>query len=306
MVELLPNWLQANCYSAQVDRLMLAGLVCSEGVADVGAGSLLVTSGGSGLNVSVAQGGVWIEGDDDDRGFAHGYNDAPVTRTAGPNASGSPRIDTVVARLYDSAYGEGADEWQLEILPGTPDADAQISDPAAAGYLDGIADLTGLNAVPLSYLWIPTGFAGPFVNATHILDGRRPYGSCAGKMAAYEPVLSAPLASNTESEFRYSRVGDMVTVQFVIVLDTDASTDPLTIGVPPFLPARVPAGGLNYLIAGIANYFSAGANSSSIYTPMLDNADFVQFTYEGSGVTTGPVAVGDYLTGTFTYETSAA
>jgi hypothetical protein len=298
--------LQANCYSAQVDRLMLASLVCAEGVADVGGGSLLVTSGGSGLNVSVAQGGVWIEGDDDDRGFAHGYNDDPVTLTAGPNASGSPRIDTVVARLYDSSYGEGADEWQLEIIAGTPDADAQIADPAAAGYLDGIADLTGLNAVPLGYIWIPNGFAGPFVNATHLLDGRRPFGSCAGKMADYEPVLSDPLASNTESEFRYSRSGDMVTVQFVIVLAADASTDPLTIGLPPFLPARVPAGVLNYLAVGVGNYFVDSGSTTIVVTPFLDNADFVQFTTDGVGAMAGPVAVNDYLMGTFTYETTAS
>lgn len=173
MVELLPNWMQENCYPAQYDRLMLGNLVCGEGVADYHNGALLVTTGGAGLNLSVAQGGGWVEGDDDDRGFYSIYNDAAATVTATAADPTNPRIDTVVARVYDSTYGEGADEWVIEILAGTPTGGATLTN------LNGAASVSGINALVLAYVLVPATFVGPFVNATHIRDARVGYEPCA-------------------------------------------------------------------------------------------------------------------------------
>lgn len=183
MTELPPSWM-TGCYSPQGDRLMLGNLVCTEGVADVAGGSLLVSSGGSGLDVSVAQGGCWVEGDDDDRGVYSCYNDAPVTRTATANASGNPRIDTVVARVYDSTYGEGADEWKLEIIAGTPTGGATLTN------LNGAASLVGLNAIPLAYVLVANGEVGP-IDAADILDARDEFTSCGQPSMPYVDLRAA-------------------------------------------------------------------------------------------------------------------
>lgn len=304
MVELSPSYMQELCYTAQQDRLMLGNLVGAQGVANMGGGALLVTTGGSGLGLSVAQGGCWIKGDDDDRGFYSCYNDAPVTVTVSANASGNPRIDQVIARVYDSTYGEGSDEWQLEVLAGTPDSDANITNQYTTGFLDGAASLPD-NAITLAYILVPNGFAGPFVNATHILDARVPAGAGTAGWIDYNPVLSNSLATSVEKEFRYTRTGNTVTVDFVIWLGANASTDTMTIDVPTFLPARVPSGGLNYLLVGNAVYYNTGGviQVAGIY---LDNADYIKFLVEGGTADwTGPTVLNDYLTGSFTYETTA-
>lgn len=189
MAELLPNWMQENCYSAQIDRLMLANVVCGDGVADVVGGSLLVTTGGSGLNVSVAQGGAWVEGDDDDRGMYSVYNDAAVTVTVGAADPTNPRIDQIIARVYDSTYGEGADEWVLEVLAGTATAGATLTN------LNGAASISGLNAITLAYVLVPATFVGPFVDATHIKDARTEFVSCGAPMPPYVDLVSTAVTS---------------------------------------------------------------------------------------------------------------
>lgn len=168
MAELLPNWLQENCYPAQYDRLLIGNLVGVEGVANFHAGSLLVTTGGSGLNLSVAQGGALITGDDDDRGVYSVYNDAAVTLTATAANPTNPRIDQVIARVYDSTYGEGADEWVLEMLDGTATGGATLTNLTGATALPD-------NSIRLAYVLVPATFTGPFVNATHLRDARTGY-----------------------------------------------------------------------------------------------------------------------------------
>lgn len=168
MAELLPNWLQENCYPAQYDRLLIGNLIRLEGVADYHGGDLLVTTGGAALNLSVAQGGAFIEGDDDDRGVYSVYNDAAVTLTATAANPTNPRIDQVIARVYDSTYGEGADEWVLEMLDGTATGGATLTNLAGATALPD-------NSIRLAYVLVPATFAGPFVNATHIRDVRTGY-----------------------------------------------------------------------------------------------------------------------------------
>lgn len=187
MAELLPNYLQEACYTAQLDRLLIAGLVCGDGVADVVGGSLAVTSGGSGLDLSIAQGGFFVEGDDDDRGVYHGYNDAAVTLTATAADPTNPRIDQVIARVYDTTYGEGADEWALEVLAGTPTAGATLTN------LNGAATLPD-NSVRLAYVLVPAAFVGPFVDATHGKDARTEFVSCG---APYMPYVALDAAAPT-------------------------------------------------------------------------------------------------------------
>lgn len=173
MAETQPMMLQALCYTATDFRNQLASLVCAQGVADVVGGQLLVTTGGSGLTLSVAEGGGFVDSDVDDEGMYWVFNDAAATVTTTAADGSNPRIDQVIATVKDAQISGADNEWELSVLAGTATVGATL------------ANLTGAAALPdrsirLAYVLVPTSFAGPFVNATHILDAREAYGRCGG------------------------------------------------------------------------------------------------------------------------------
>lgn len=274
MAELLPNWLQENCYPAQYDRLLMSNLVADEGVADPNSGSLLVTTGGANLDLSVAQGGGFVEGDDDDRGMYSIYNDAPVTLTATAADPTNPRIDQVIARVYDSSYGEGADEWVLEMLDGTATAAASLTN------LNGATALPD-NSIRLAYVLVPATFTGPFVNATHILDARVAYEDGTADRwhsigATGEPAFQNSWVNDTASGFQvtqYRKVGDVVEVRGAVESGTATSTIfTLPVGYRPpddlgFQGSSGATGAAAILVApsgnvSVAGYLGAGSNAN--------------------------------------------
>jgi hypothetical protein len=176
MTETQPMMLQELCYTAADFRLQLNSLVCDEGVADVAGGSLLVTTGGSGLDLFVAEGGAFIASDSADQGIYSVYNDAQVTLTATTASGANPRVDTVIATVNDSQLSGTDDDWVLSVLAGTPNAAAALTDAGIAASATALPD----RSIALAYVLVPTSFAGPFVNATHILDVRNSYGECGG------------------------------------------------------------------------------------------------------------------------------
>lgn len=185
MAETQPMMLQELCYTAADFRLQLASMVCDEGVSDLAGGSLLVTTGGAGLDLSVAEGAAFINSDSPDQGVYSVYNDAPVTVTATAADATNPRIDQVIATVNDSQLSGTDDDWVLSVLAGTPTGGATLS------------NLTGAAALPdrsirLAYVLVPATFAGPFVDATHILDARQPFASC-----TTEPYVSLEAAATT-------------------------------------------------------------------------------------------------------------
>lgn len=118
-----PSWLRDGCHTAEGDRQIFSALVCTEGVSDVLDGSLQVTDGAAGLQVNVAAGRAFIQGDSvSDQGMYVVYNDATEVLTATTANPTNPRIDLVVARVRDSQYTGSDDDWILEIVAGTPAA----------------------------------------------------------------------------------------------------------------------------------------------------------------------------------------
>lgn len=295
MAELLPNYLQEACYTAQLDRLLIAGLVCGDGVADVVGGSLAVTTGGSGLNLSIAQGGFFAEGDDDDRGVYHGYNDAAVTLTAGAADPTNPRIDQVIARVYDSTYGEGADEWALEVLAGTPTGGATLTN------LNGAATLPD-NSVRLAYVLVPATFVGPFVDATHIKDARTEFVACGQPSAPYVDLNASAATSiphNTatkvnlattvhlDDEF-FSVSASVITVLKTGLYDVSAYAGYATGTVGSIQEFYVGKGGLTNKT--IADYYSEPSTSivltlSGLAVPLTagDTLQLGAYQFQGSG-----------------------
>lgn len=274
MAELLPSWMQENCYPAQYDRLMLGNVVATEGVADIAGGSLLVTTAGADLDVSVAQGGGWVEGDDDDRGMYSIYNDGPVTVSMDAADPTNPRIDQVIARVYDTTYGEGADEWVLEPLSGTATGGATLAN------LNGAAALPD-NAIRLAYILVPATFTGPFVNATHILDARLPFQTADATEwhsvgAAGEPAFENSWVNDTASGWQvtqFRRVGDTVEVRGAVESGTATSTIfTLPVGFRPpdevgHIQQSTATGAATTQVApsgavSVSGYIGAGSNSN--------------------------------------------
>lgn len=136
MTLLVPELLSAKTYPFAALRYMLADLGIREGT--VGLGSLAVSQKGSGANMSVdvAAGSGWVQGDDTARqGLYHVVNDAVVNVPVGAAHATLPRLDQVVARVYDSSVVGGTDAATLEVVAGVATAGATLVNRNGAAAL---------------------------------------------------------------------------------------------------------------------------------------------------------------------------
>lgn len=287
-----PMNLQALCYTAEEDRQALQAVVCEEGVVDTQGGDLLVTTGGAALDLSVAAGGTYVEGDDTaDQGMYRVRNDGATTLTgtgaaspgpgevvAGvPDADGTnPRIDQVIVRVRDSEYSGLDNDSGAYVLTGTPSVGATLTN------LTGAASLPD-NTIRLAYILVPAGFAGPFVNATHILDARTGYRECGVDRwhtvgATGEPAFGGSWVNfgGSDQVAQYRRVGDMVQLRGVVKDGTSGATmftlptgyrPPATHHWVQFSATSTGAATLNVDSAGLVTvlgYLGTGANTSVV------------------------------------------
>lgn len=138
----------------------------------LGGGDLKVTPG-AGLSVDVASGVVFMPSPSAalDVGLYRGFNDAVKNSAAfaaggiQPNGNANPRLDQIIARIYDANHdGTALKLWRFEVLTGTPTPGALLDNRAGAvGVQAGttfplgavrIADLLVPGANPTS---IPAG-----------------------------------------------------------------------------------------------------------------------------------------------------
>jgi hypothetical protein len=142
-----PYCLESAGHHAQLFRQAISTLVGADGGV-VAADSLEVTPHEP-ANMSVdinggapPAGEIWVPGTSSpgSQGSYFCWNDGVVTRAIGASDEGDPRIDTVVARVFDSQYAGGEDKWVLEVVPGTPEPGADLE------------NLNGAAAVPASSL----------------------------------------------------------------------------------------------------------------------------------------------------------
>lgn len=157
-------------YSAiTVRRALSAGL--QEGVVD--SGSLKVTTGSSGLNLSIAAStgdGAYVLGDSvaSQALYYVAPHSGAITETATAADATNPRIDTVILEALDDTHaGGGSNLGRVRIVAGTPTAGATLENRSGAPSLP-------TSAIRLADILVPALFTGPFVNATHIRD-RRPW-----------------------------------------------------------------------------------------------------------------------------------
>lgn len=126
-----PSYVQAGSYSAQSDRWVLSSWLGSEGV--VGVNDLTVSQRGAGANMSVdiAAGAAYVDSDLSNHHYYGCYSDGTKNVSIGSVAtSGQSRKDLVVARVRDSAHGDGSDSWTLEVVAGTSAPTGTETEPA--------------------------------------------------------------------------------------------------------------------------------------------------------------------------------
>lgn len=215
------------------------------------AGDFDVTERGAGANMSVdvAAGGAWIYGDDTARqGAYHLVNDATVNVAVSAAHATLPRVDQVVARIYDSTVVGGSDVPAIEVIAGTPTASAQCTDPTAANYRLGAAALPN-GAVRLADVQVDAA-AASIVNAK-IYD-RRPWARGANFTAA-----DASGADYTNATTSYTQVNAATRMRFE------------SAGVPTDLSwtSRIVVVEAGILILAYR------LNGAAVYSPVIANSD---------------------------------
>ena len=119
------QWQQNESYTASEDRAVLTALFTA-GVLDPDSGALAVTERAAGANMSVdvAAGRCVVEGTEqaDQGNYLCVFADGGNLDVAAADAN-DPRVDRVVARVYDSAVSGTVDKAEVEVLTGTPAAD---------------------------------------------------------------------------------------------------------------------------------------------------------------------------------------
>jgi len=164
-----PLYLQPKSYDARSDRKWFQDLA-SPGV--VGSGDFLVTATLGNMVINYAAGIAWILGQNiADQGMYREYIVSAGSITVPGNASGNPRVDTVILRVMDNAADASTfNECRIEVVPGTPTVGATLAN------LSGIANLTTLgeaskSVLLLGYVLVPNG-ATVLTTAGNIRDAR--------------------------------------------------------------------------------------------------------------------------------------
>lgn len=174
MAEKNPLWLQKLSYQAQDDRTLIETLFTqgAYGAGFPGSTSLQVTQRGSGANMSV----------DVNYGFCSiqavnvpSFNGKYLCRSTSvvnlgisANGSGSPRIDTVIAQVYDTDADNNADEdaFVIRVLTGTPTGGATLANRNGATAVPA-------GAIALADVLVANGASS--ITNTEIEDRRLPF-----------------------------------------------------------------------------------------------------------------------------------
>lgn len=198
MAELNPPYALQNAgatHTASGDRLMLSGLFAGQ------SGTGLVARGGvnpvlgseftvaqtttPSMAVQVFSGICYVAGTEAaTQGLYACINDASKTITVSTAHGTLPRIDTLVARVYDSAYSGALNEWRLEIIAGTP-----ASSPVAPTLPN--------NSLPLSNITV--GAAVTSITNGNLQD-RRIYASAVGGVISLKDQTERDALTNFVSD----------------------------------------------------------------------------------------------------------
>jgi microcystin-dependent protein len=126
-----PLWIDGGCYTGEDLRGFFGTISTCPNGGVVARGDLAPSAPG-GMIVRIAIGAAWVAGTQNAGQGSYLVRNPSTTDVAIPPADpANPRIDLIVARVYDPTYGAtGAPRWALENVKGTP-ATAGTQQPPA-------------------------------------------------------------------------------------------------------------------------------------------------------------------------------
>jgi len=152
MVEIAPSFLDSESYAGKYDRQHWRDIL-TEGIVE--SGDLEVTEKGTpNMSVDVAAGSAYVQGDQSTtQGHYRIYNDATVNKAIAASNPTNPRKDRVIAQVKDSTdIGGALDEWEIQVLTGTPapapvvpDLPDDALDLAIVDVGNGVTEITNAN-----------------------------------------------------------------------------------------------------------------------------------------------------------------
>lgn len=140
---------------------------------------------GANMSVDVGAGGAWIAGTDTTRqGYYELVNDAAVNVAVTAAHATLPRIDQVIARIYDSSVTGSSDTPTIEVIAGTATSGATLD------------NRTGAAALPNSCLLLADVLVGAAVSSLSntVIRDRRPF----ARGAYYRLVRTANAAAGND------------------------------------------------------------------------------------------------------------
>lgn len=247
---------------------------------------------------------------------------------------GLSRVDLLVARIYDvDVLGSGAREIKIEHVPGTPSASP--STPATPALSLVLATLNVPNAGAISVtqstarvvaaggiLPVATtaerdalATAGIAYSGLVVANAQAPgkrlerFDATAwtydGKWADYTPALTGLAGAATA---RWTRIGDLITVQFKITA-SGASTTTVLLSKPTSGLYTANDQAFGTAMALDASVASSSRRSITVVNADADNVFFIVDSLAGAATVIGNTpwawANGDTLAGTFSYEAAA-
>jgi hypothetical protein len=158
-------------------------------------GGLVVSQRALGVNMSVdvAKGVTYVSGDDnlDTQPNYRCYNDAVVNLAIAAADATKPRVDRIVARVYDAQFFGAQNKWALEVLTGVATVGATRTNLAGAIAIPN-------NAVELARVEVAAA-AGSIANA-NIFD-YRPAARVGGlPLITTSPISGGPPASPADAD----------------------------------------------------------------------------------------------------------
>lgn len=301
-----PTWMEYGTYDAKNDRLHGSAMLATAGIVRSNSFAIAALSPTPLMKVTVASGVAFIDAGtfEANSGYYVFINDAPITVDISPSDPTLPRIDLVVARVYDGYYEGTANKGEIEVIRG----DTNIS-PVVKTLPKGSIEL-GRITVPAGATSITAGNINMAAKPTALIRDTLIAGS--DSWFSYTPSLTVDSGTNPTNytaSGRYKVVGKVVTLQFSISMG--ASFTPGSPGASYRISTPV-SGVVNGMTAGHARIYDSSTGSAHLdaRTSLGSAAAFaLQITTSHGGPlgNVGPSvpwtwATGDIMDGFITYE----
>lgn len=192
-------------------RQLFGSLVSTEGVRTVTDLVVAQRAAGANMSVDIAAGSAVVQDDHATGGGFYAYTLATAANVAVGAADGTnPRIDRVVVRVRDAAYGDAANDSAPVVVAGTPTAGATLVNLNGAAAVPGSSLLLANVLVPTSSTTVTTANIGNVVNVLKSLGNQKVTTSAFSGGPPVSPldgdiwIGTAVDANGTRWEFQYN------------------------------------------------------------------------------------------------------